>query len=406
LEAALIEGLENYQPDDTRETRLLGRFPMRNRFISDWIFDKTGKRRTAKQVGSRLQQLRDTCGGKRLLSLLSPNRRLPRPPSLSPDFPAKDGSSYGPPPLPYDSESCSDSSGSPPPTPTEAHTTLQSLLYRGVEPRLEELPNTVVYIDLLAGDASTNVSLKTPADQTAEDRSWTERGFQVVRASHEPRHLVDIDSTVTLASAAPIEALSHFSVHSDDGLVFSESVPLEEVHPTSVPTPDGALLYKTRLVPEFWDTIVQAPDASRYVIIQRVTADPASSPPSAALFSAMYRFNYTSPVSQPQIYSSPTIITMDVQNSKQDYGYGQLIPMDGGQFATDMIYPPPKAPTYFDFSYVPAQDGWSSASDTTGSVYASPIDTQKPIPFSIPGDEQLMSSSSFPSGDTIPSYGL
>ena len=58
-------GLENYQPDDSRETRLLGRFPMRNRFISDWIFEKTGKRRTAKQVGSRLQQLRDTCGGKR-----------------------------------------------------------------------------------------------------------------------------------------------------------------------------------------------------------------------------------------------------------------------------------------------------------------------------------------------------
>jgi len=60
-----IPGLENYQPDDSRETRLLGRFPMRNRFISDWIFEKTGKRRTAKQVGSRLQQLRDTCGGKK-----------------------------------------------------------------------------------------------------------------------------------------------------------------------------------------------------------------------------------------------------------------------------------------------------------------------------------------------------
>jgi len=38
-------GLENYQPDDSRETRLLGRFPMRNRFISDWIYEKTGKRR-------------------------------------------------------------------------------------------------------------------------------------------------------------------------------------------------------------------------------------------------------------------------------------------------------------------------------------------------------------------------
>ncbi|KAF9471385.1 hypothetical protein BDN70DRAFT_575777 [Pholiota conissans] len=45
LEAALIEGLESYQPDDSRKSRLLGRLPMRNRFISDWIFEKTGKRR-------------------------------------------------------------------------------------------------------------------------------------------------------------------------------------------------------------------------------------------------------------------------------------------------------------------------------------------------------------------------
>ncbi|KAJ7084693.1 hypothetical protein C8R44DRAFT_687996, partial [Mycena epipterygia] len=65
LEAALIEGLEHYQPDDSRETRILGRFPRRNRFISDYIWGKTGKRRSPKQVGSRLQQLRKSCGGKK-----------------------------------------------------------------------------------------------------------------------------------------------------------------------------------------------------------------------------------------------------------------------------------------------------------------------------------------------------
>jgi len=37
------------------------RSPMRNRFISDYIFETTGKRRTTKQVGSRLQQLRNKC---------------------------------------------------------------------------------------------------------------------------------------------------------------------------------------------------------------------------------------------------------------------------------------------------------------------------------------------------------
>ncbi|KAF7969140.1 hypothetical protein HWV62_28270, partial [Athelia sp. TMB] len=64
LEEALLKGFATYQPEDCRETRILGRFPMRNQFISDYIFQTTGKRRSAKQVGSRLQQLRDTYEGK------------------------------------------------------------------------------------------------------------------------------------------------------------------------------------------------------------------------------------------------------------------------------------------------------------------------------------------------------
>ena len=36
---------------------------MRNRFISDYIYKITGKSRTPKQVGSRLQQLRCICKG-------------------------------------------------------------------------------------------------------------------------------------------------------------------------------------------------------------------------------------------------------------------------------------------------------------------------------------------------------
>ena len=82
LEGALIEGehriysfraafadefasiaLEEYRKMEARPTtsKYGVRYPMRNRFISDYILEKTGKTRTAKQVGSRLQQLRDTC---------------------------------------------------------------------------------------------------------------------------------------------------------------------------------------------------------------------------------------------------------------------------------------------------------------------------------------------------------
>ncbi len=59
-----FSGLDNYKPAESRSTRSLGRFPMRNKFVSDYIYDKTGKRRTPKQVGSRIQQLRDTSSGK------------------------------------------------------------------------------------------------------------------------------------------------------------------------------------------------------------------------------------------------------------------------------------------------------------------------------------------------------
>ncbi|KAF5354529.1 hypothetical protein D9758_011242 [Tetrapyrgos nigripes] len=71
LEAALIEALEKYKPDDSRSSKTPGRFSMRNRFISDYIFETTGKRRTPKQVGSRLQQLRNTCKSERILQLIS-----------------------------------------------------------------------------------------------------------------------------------------------------------------------------------------------------------------------------------------------------------------------------------------------------------------------------------------------
>lgn len=54
-----FKALVAYRPDsDTPES--LSRFPSRNVWISTWIFLETGQKRTPKQVGSRLQQLRET----------------------------------------------------------------------------------------------------------------------------------------------------------------------------------------------------------------------------------------------------------------------------------------------------------------------------------------------------------
>ncbi|KAJ7938495.1 hypothetical protein B0H13DRAFT_1499802, partial [Mycena leptocephala] len=53
-------GLGQFQPTVCKETVMLGRYPGRNQFLSQYILNKTGEQRTPKQVGSRLQQLRDS----------------------------------------------------------------------------------------------------------------------------------------------------------------------------------------------------------------------------------------------------------------------------------------------------------------------------------------------------------
>ncbi|PPR01873.1 hypothetical protein CVT26_008424 [Gymnopilus dilepis] len=58
-EDALLEGLRLYKPV-SKSGRPLRRFVKRNVFIALHIFRKTGKRRTAKQVGSRLQQISES----------------------------------------------------------------------------------------------------------------------------------------------------------------------------------------------------------------------------------------------------------------------------------------------------------------------------------------------------------
>ena len=57
-------GLDKYKPAESKLPRGFARFTDRNKFISQYICRKTGETRTAKQVASRIQQLRDTAAGK------------------------------------------------------------------------------------------------------------------------------------------------------------------------------------------------------------------------------------------------------------------------------------------------------------------------------------------------------
>nr|GAT46983.1 predicted protein [Mycena chlorophos] len=71
LEDALVHALDAYDPAPrVGPHRTFQRNPRRNRFISDYIFSATGTRRTPKQVGSRLQQMRETCQDQRILKLI------------------------------------------------------------------------------------------------------------------------------------------------------------------------------------------------------------------------------------------------------------------------------------------------------------------------------------------------
>ncbi|KAJ6536358.1 hypothetical protein B0H19DRAFT_1240982 [Mycena capillaripes] len=331
LEAALLEGLENYQPDDSRETRMLGRFPRRNRFISDYIFEKTGKRRSAKQVGSRLQQLRESCGGKKLLHLLSPFRQ-----------PAYSGSSAS-----------SDSSGNSPVSP----------LFGGQGfPSASCARHMVMYIDILpegapdaVGKASPPVSLDTG---------------DVVHASDRPRHLGSINPTVTFMSQTPVAAQSRFTVYSEERALHAETTLLTPVEDAPVP----GFLYSTTLVPEYWKLISESPDPTRFTIYQEVVRDDNS----AVVFSATYKFSY--PSRQISGFPSP-LDTQNSPNTRPDIdSLVSAASMEHSQFHGDRfpLYVAPEwSPTLPSRENSPTQ-GYQSPSSDSSTCFPSELSNYPP----------------------------
>ncbi|KAJ6565233.1 hypothetical protein DFH09DRAFT_1157888 [Mycena vulgaris] len=250
LEARLLEALEKYQPDDSRETRMLGRFPRRNRFISDYIFEKTGKRRSPKQIGSRLQQLRESCGAKKLLHLLSPFR------------------------TPIDD----DSDESP------LHSPISPIFGDSLLPPTSSARHTVIYIDILAS------GFPDETWSTTDDSSWADCG-DIVHASDHPRSLASINPTVAFKSRLPLTAHSRFTVYSEGLVLHSETAPLACL-PQSPNA--SAVLYSTQLVPKYWKVILHSPDPTRFTIFHEVVKEENL----FVAFSATYKFRY--PRDSPQ----------------------------------------------------------------------------------------------------------
>lgn len=288
LEAALLEGLEKYVPQDTRETRILGRFPMRNRFISDYIWQKTGKRRSAKQVGSRIQQLRDTCAGKRLSKLLDPflteSRRSSSPfhcPRTTPKTPS----------LRCDTGDFSDAASIQSPS-------LSDEMSPGCESQFSDdksNPVNVIYIDILP--PSNAAMLLDVTDQSSWRRQLPSyltnhiEHVNYVQISQHPRHLRYIDPTITLVSPSIISARSSFTVRVQDAIVFTETIALATAGSLSDDC-NTAHLYRTSLVPGYWEAISRSADPTKVTIEQTVHKD-CFTPSTPPLFSAIYKFRVT-----------------------------------------------------------------------------------------------------------------
>ncbi|KAJ7503794.1 hypothetical protein B0H11DRAFT_1710695 [Mycena galericulata] len=209
LEAALLEGLQQYQPTACKETVMLGRFPRRNQFVSQHIWKKTGQYRTAKQVGSRIQQLRES----------------------------------------YEGPECTFTSYQWA-FPIVTIRIVQELLFPVPKsPSTSHASDLIIFIDILPSGW-----IEQPPE--APLRPWSEN-HNAIHVSRYPRHLAYIDPTVTFVSTLPLFAESIFTVRMDETVVHVEQAPLTV-------TFEGLLnafgvLHCAALIPGYWNTLLKCP---------------------------------------------------------------------------------------------------------------------------------------------------
>ncbi|KAF8655058.1 hypothetical protein AX16_003259 [Volvariella volvacea WC 439] len=224
VEAALIEALQVYTPSISRTRKVSGRFPLRNRFIADYIFAKTGKRRSPKQVGSRLQQLRDTCKVLELRKLIDHGRGYPR---------SKRENSSTPPPESAESDSGSDDF----PTQPTFHVDV-TLLPQSQNPS----PATVW---LSSESASQTIELPVLPSGTGFLRTPL--------------------PSITFNSPCNIMEHTSFAVYKEgvDGPVHHEET---TVHRRRGPKNR----YECTLLPQFWESVISDP-YSKFTVVQTIT---------------------------------------------------------------------------------------------------------------------------------------
>ncbi|KAF5391586.1 hypothetical protein D9757_002527 [Collybiopsis confluens] len=278
LEAALIEALEKYKPDESRSNKSLGRFSMRNRFISDYIHESTGKRRTPKQVGSRLQQMRDTCKSDKIMQLIS-RRHFDN-----------DGDSGG-----------SNYSESPSTSPVPEHhishniSAPRTIWVNLVLEQSWSSPPPV--INLVNNQKIMTLVIHLAPNPSARHPS---SGY----GSLDTNSLSGLESSITIASPFILESYSSFTVFLEgvEHPMHRESAPLI-IHSSMQ---NSGSVYSTSLVPGFWQSICDSAAPTRYTIVQDLfLAQNVSGPSkSRAPISIVYNFMY--PESSTEFLLAPS----------------------------------------------------------------------------------------------------
>ncbi|KAF9499623.1 hypothetical protein BDN71DRAFT_1502958 [Pleurotus eryngii] len=304
IEASLIEALERYRPEESAGTMLVGRFPRRNRFISDYIFKATGKRRTPKQVGSRLQQLRETSRDPHIVELLQKR-----------DFTTD-----------LEVQHLGDSSRQSPSisVPSRASTSLSNtegasatLLSSPAGLRIDltattstfDPPQGRVAINFLLGGPWMVVETSTEAFSLVLFSIISSPSDSLVQPLHpassklvskeNPQFIFESSSHLKLNE----RLYSVFYVFLGENMVHTETTPVIAL-PQQVAQ---GLLYSTPLLPEYWTVICTAQSkASRYTILQEVRRSSTDTRlADAASFSVHYDFYCSTTVTYPPPQDTP-----------------------------------------------------------------------------------------------------
>ena len=220
---------------------------MRNRFISDYIFQVTGKQRTPKQVGSRLQQMRDTCKGGPSMSMspwfhhywLTVMSVLEL---ISRRFSSAEGETM--------TESSSEGSRHASQTPYENSSSRDQPTVVYVEISLQLSTSPVPVIHFISNDiANPLVICLAPSAVPAY------QGHSVARDSRGSV-LRTLSNTVEFASPCALTLRSVFDIYRDGSHspIHTEDVPLKCV---SSPVQSSGWLYSTEITPAFWKTLCE-----------------------------------------------------------------------------------------------------------------------------------------------------